>query len=231
MDKGIAARGVAFTSANPGADLVRLSKSEEVDLLLMDGRRPLLGEGIPRGDVGTVLREADCDVAVLVAPEGQAVVPTPEAGVLVPFGGAEHDWAALELGAWIAARTGAPLRMLGAASEGDEPTRVTRLLGDASLLVQQYAGISAEPVVAEGGRAGVVEAASGSGLLVVGLSERWRQEGLGPTRSEIARVAPAPTIFVRRGLRPGALAPRGDVTRFTWSSPGVGEMKPGQPLG
>jgi Kef-type K+ transport system membrane component KefB len=231
MQKGIAARSVAFTSADPGADLVRLSKSEEVDLLLMDGRRPLLGEGVPRGDVGTVLREAECDVAVLVAREGQSVVPTPEAGVLVPFGGAEHDWAALELGAWIAARTGAPLRMLGAVGEGDEPTRVTRLLGDASLLVQQYAGISAEPVVAEGGREGVVEAASGSGLLVVGLSERWRQEGLGPTRSEIARVAPAPTVFVRRGLRPGALAPRGDVTRFTWSSPGLGGgIQPGQPL-
>ena len=230
MQKGIAARSVAFTSVDPGADLVRLSHSEEVDLLLMDGRRPLLGEGVPRGDVGTVLREAECDVAVLVAPEGQPVVPTAEAGVLVPFGGAEHDWAALELGAWLAARTGAPLRMLGAVTDADESTRVTRLLGDASLLVQQYAGIAAEPVVAEGGRQGVIEAASGSGLLVVGLSERWRQEGLGPTRSEIARVAPAPTVFVRRGLRPGALAPRGDVTRFTWSSPGVGGIQPGQPL-
>jgi Kef-type K+ transport system membrane component KefB len=232
MNKGIAARSVAFGSSNPGEDLVRLSKNEEVDLLLMDGRRPLLGEGVPRGDVGTVLREAECDVAVLVAREDQQVLPSEEAGVLVPFGGAEHDWAALELGAWIAARTGAPLQMLGAATEGDDPTRVTRLLGDASLLVQQYAGISAEPVVAQGGREGVVEAASDAGLLVVGLSERWRQEGLGPTRSEIARVAPAATIFVRRGLRPGALAPRGDVTRFTWSSPGAGEgdFQPGQPI-
>jgi hypothetical protein len=232
MDKGIAARGVAFTSVDPGEDLVRLSKSEEVDLLLLDGRRPLLGEGVPRGDVGTVLREADCDVAVLVAREDQEVVPGEDAAVLVPFGGAEHDWAALELGAWIASRTGSPLRMLGAASEGDEPTRVTRLLGDASLLVQQYAGIAAEPVVAEGGREGVIEAASDAGLLVVGLSERWRQEGLGQTRSEIARAAPAPTVFVRRGLRPGALAPRGDVTRFTWSSPGMGGgITPGQPIG
>ena len=152
--------------------------------------------------------------------------------MLVPFGGAEHDWAALELGAWIAARTGVPLRMLGAASEGDDPTRVTRLLGDASLLVQQYAGISAEPVVAEGGREGVVAAAREAGLLVIGLSERWRQEGLGATRSDIAKSAPAPTIFVRRGLRPWALAPRGDVTRFTWSSPGAGsgDIRPGEPI-
>jgi hypothetical protein len=197
---------------------------------MMDGRRPLLGEGVPRGDVGTVLRDAECDVAVLVSSEGQSVLPDEDHAVLVPFGGAEHDWAALELGAWIASQTGAPLRMLGAATSDDEPTKVTRLLGDASLLVQQYAGVAAEPVIAEGGREGVVEAASGSGLLVVGLSERWRQEGLGPTRSEIARSAPAPTIFVRRGLRPGALAPRGDVTRFTWSSPGMGGFTPGQPI-
>src|SRR3712207_3945565 len=105
----------------------RLSKSEEVDLLLMDGRRPLLGEGVPRGDVGTVLQEAECDVAVLVAREGQQVLPSTDHSVLVPFGGAEHDWAALELGAWLASQTGAPLRMLGAAGEGDDATRVTRL--------------------------------------------------------------------------------------------------------
>ncbi len=222
MDQGIAARGVAFVSANPGADLARLAKSEEVDLLLMDGRRPLLGGGVPRGDVGTVLQEAECDVAVLVAKEGEQVLPSEDHGVLVPFGGAEHDWAALELGAWLASMTGAPLRMLGAAAEGDEPSRVTRLLGDASLLVQQYAGISAEPIVAKAGREGIVEAAASAGLLVIGLSDRWRQEGLGPTRSEIAKAAPAATLFVRRGLRPGALAPRGNETRFTWSSPGAG---------
>jgi Kef-type K+ transport system membrane component KefB len=229
-EKGIAARAVTFGSASSGADLATLAKSEEVDLLLIDGRRPLLGEGVPRGDVGIVLQEADCDVAVLVAREGERVVPTAERGVLVPFGGAEHDWAALELGAWIAAATGAPLRMLGAAGQTDDTKKATRLLGDASMLVQQYAGIAAEPVMADPGRQGIIDAAEGSGLLVLGLSDRWKQEGLGATRSEIAKAAPAPTLFVRRGLRPGALAPRGDVTRFTWSSPGAGGFTPGQPI-
>jgi hypothetical protein len=65
-------------------------------------------------------------------------------------------------------------------------------------------------------------AASDAGLLVVGLSDRWRQEGLGPMRSELATAAPAPVLFVRRGERAGALAPREDVTRFTWSSPSIG---------
>ncbi len=221
--EGVAARSVAFISADAGADLARLAEREEVDLLLTDGARPLLGEGVPRGAVGKMLEEAPSDVAVLVARQDISVTPGPEAPVIVPFGGVEHDWAALELGAWIASATGAPLKLLGAAGETDEGdgTKVTRMLGDAGLLVQQYSGVSSEPVVAERGRDGIVEAAAGAGLLVVGLSERWRDEGLGPTRSEIARAAPSPVLFVRRGSRTGALAPRDDVTRFSWSSPGM----------
>jgi hypothetical protein len=214
IDRGVAARAVALTSVRPAHDLVKLAATEEVDLVLVDGRRPLLGVGVPRGEVGALLREAPSDVAVLVAREQGVVLPGPDAPVLVPFGGVEHDWAALELGAWLASATKAPLRMLGTA-EGQ------RSLANASLLVQRFAGVSAEPVVAEPGRAGVEEASAGAGLLVVGLSDRWRQEGLGPTRSEIARAAPAPILFVRRGARPGALAPRTDVTRFAWSSPAL----------
>ena len=189
--------------------------------MLIDGRRPLLGEGVPRGEVGAVLAGAPCDAAVLVAKEGQGVAPGDAVPVVVPFGGADHDWAALELGAWIASATGAPLKLLGAAGETEETSRVSRLLADAGLLVQQYSGVSAQPLITEPGRAGVVRAAAGAGLLVIGLSARWRQEGLGGTRSAIARAAPAPILFVRRGSRPGALAPSEDFTRFTWSAAGM----------
>ncbi|HEX2032116.1 MAG TPA: cation:proton antiporter [Actinomycetota bacterium] len=218
---GVAARAVAFTSAERGADLLRLAGEEGVDLVLVDGRRPLLGEGVPGGEVGTVLNEAPGDVAVLVERGGQPPVIGPAHPVVVPFGGADHDWAALELAAWLATDRGAPLRLLGieadrAAGERD----ASRLLGNASLVVQQLAGVPAEPVLIPPGREGILEAARGAGLLVVGLSERWRQEGLGPLRSEIGRHAVAPVLFVRRGQRPGALAPRDDVTRFTWSRVG-----------
>ncbi|HEV3229213.1 MAG TPA: cation:proton antiporter [Solirubrobacteraceae bacterium] len=228
--RGIAARAVAFTSTDPGQDLVRLAQEESVDLILLDGRRPLLGRGVPRGNVGTVLEKAPCDVAVLVARDEQTVVCGPDQPVLVPFGGAEHDWAALELGAWIASASGATLQLLGAAADGQRRD-ASRLLADAALLVQRFAGVESEPIIAEPGRAGVVEAAAGACLLVIGLSDRWRREGLGPTRAEIAQAAPAPILFVRRGARPGALAARGDVTRFTWSSAAVGspEMPPQSP--
>jgi Kef-type K+ transport system membrane component KefB len=231
VEQKIAARAVAFATPHAGADLIQLAKDEEVDLLLLDGRRPLLGGGVPRGDVGTVLQAAECDVAVLVARENAVIAPGPKHPVIVPFGGAEHDWASLELAAWIASATGAPLKLLGAAGQTDEGKSATRMLGDAGLLVRQYAGIDAEPLLADMANGGIVAAAQGAGLLVIGLSDRWRKEGLGATRSEVAAAAPAPVIFVRRGLRPGALAPRGDVTRFTWSSPGMGEgYSPGAPL-
>jgi nucleotide-binding universal stress UspA family protein len=140
--------------------------------------------------------------------------------VLVPFGGAEHDWAALELGSWLAASAGAPLRLLGAAGQTDEKS-VTRMLADAGLLVQQATGIATEPLVVAGGRSGIVAAAADAGLLVIGLSDRWRREGLGPTRSEIAKAAPAPVLFVRRGTRPGLFTTREDVTQFKWSRAGA----------
>jgi Kef-type K+ transport system membrane component KefB len=218
--RGIAARSVAFISTEPGVDLSRVAEREEVDLVLADGRRPLLGEGVPRGDVGVLLQRSPSDVAVLVAREDEPVLAGPEASITVPFGGAEHDWAALELGAWLAAATDAPLRLLGAAGDTDEGSRVTRLLADAGLLVQQYSGVSAQPVMAEPGREGVLAAAAESGLLVIGLSARWRQEGLGSTRAAIAKAAPVPILFVRRGTRTGALAPATDMTRFTWSAAG-----------
>jgi len=219
---GVVARGVALSSTSPGSDLSHIVQREPVDLVLTEGRRRLIGDGVPLGQVGVLMEEAPCDVAVLVAKEGDPIVLGPDAPVLVPFGGAEHDWAALELGSWLAAASGAPLKLLGAAGQTDERRSVTRMLADAGLLVQRATGIATEPLVVAGGRDSIVQAAQGAGLLVLGLSERWRHEGLGPTRSAIARAAPAPVLFVRRGTRPGLFAPKDNVTQFKWSSAGVG---------
>jgi Kef-type K+ transport system membrane component KefB len=214
---GVVVRGVALSSSNPGSDLAHIVEREPVDLVLTEGRRRLIGEGVPLGDVTELLEHAACDVAVLVAREGDPIQLGPDAPVLVPFGGAEHDWAALELGSWLAASSGAPLKLLGAAGQTDEGKSVTRLLADAGLLVQQATGIATEPLVVAGGRDSIVAAAEGAGLLVVGLSDRWRREGLGPTRSAIAGAASAPVLFVRRGTRPGLFAPKENVTQFRWS--------------
>ncbi|MGH2887054.1 MAG: cation:proton antiporter, partial [Solirubrobacteraceae bacterium] len=217
---GVVVRGVALTSTNPGSDLAHIVEREPVDLVLTEGRRRLIGEGVPLGDVAELLEHAACDVAVLVAKEGDPIELGPGAPVLVPFGGAEHDWAALELGSWLASATGAPLKLLGAGGQTDESKSVTRMLADAGLLVQQATGIATEPLVVAGGRDGIIAAAAGAGLLVLGLSDRWRREGLGPTRSAIAGAAPAPVLFVKRGSRPGLFASKENVTQFRWSMAG-----------
>jgi DNA-binding SARP family transcriptional activator len=209
---GLPARTAAFSSPAPGRDLVRLASQEGVELLLMEaGSWPLEGEA------GIVLEHAPCDVAMLVEAGGSL-----RAGpVVVPFGAAWHDWAALELGAWVARATDAPLRLIGAASDGRENGRdASRLLADASLIVQRTARVVAEPLLTRPGRKGIIAGAEGAGLLVVGLSERWRQEGLGRVRSELVGAPPAPTILVRRGQRPGGLAPTETATSFGWSLTG-----------
>jgi Kef-type K+ transport system membrane component KefB len=219
---GIAARAIALTSADPGKDLTRLSRTAEVSLVLIDGRRPLLGDGVPREGVGDVLRQAPCDVAVLVAREGVRVAPSPGDIVMVPFGGADHDWAALEFAASVAAATRARLHLLGAGAHGEAQRDASALLANASLLVQQFSGVVAEPVLATPGREGVLAAASQASLLVIGLSERWQKEGLGETRRAIARSAPAPIVFVRRGERTRGISPVSEMTRFGWSSGSMG---------
>ena len=209
LGRGIAVRAAAFASPTRADDLVRLATDQNADLILLDaGPSPL------EGDAGAVVASAPCDVALLLDAGG----PIRKGPVVVPFGAAEHDWAALELGAWIAQATDAPLRLIGAAADGrDDKRDSSRLLADASLIVQRTAGVLAEPLLATPGREGITALAEGAGLLVVGLSERWQQEGLGRVRTEIAESPPAPTVFVRRGLRPGGLAPTETRTRFTWS--------------
>jgi DNA-binding SARP family transcriptional activator len=206
--EGFATRTAAFSSPAIGDDVARLAAQEGVDLLLMDA-----GEAPLAGIAAIVLERAPCDVALLRPAPG----PAGGGPVVVPFGGARHDWAALELGAWLARTTGAPLWLVGAAERRREGRDASRLLADASLIVQRTAGIVAEPVLAASGRRGVVEVARGAGALIVGLSERWREEGLGRARSELADRPPAPTVFVRRGARPGGLAPAETRTRFSWS--------------
>ena len=66
----------------------------------------------------------------------------------------------------------------------------------------------------------LVAAAEGAGAVVVGLTDRWRRDGLGRARTALATRVAAPVLLVRRGTRPGGLAPRRDQTRFTWTIAG-----------
>jgi DNA-binding SARP family transcriptional activator len=211
LEHGVAARAAAFTSVTPGADLARLATEHDVDLLLVDAPGGLLEDARVLG----LLDQAPCDVGVL-AGAGEGPAAGADAPVLVPFGGTSHDWAAVELGAWLARNIGAPLRLAGA-SEGAEGRDASRLLASASLAVQRAFGVPAEPLLVEPEAEALVAAAAVAAVVVVGLTERWRREGLGPVRTALATRGAAPALLVRRGVRPGGLAPRESDTRFTWT--------------
>jgi DNA-binding SARP family transcriptional activator len=206
-ERGVAARAAAFTSMTPGADLARFAIEHDVDLLLVDAPGGLLEDA----RVLTLLEQAPSDVAIVAGPQrGEGT------DVLVPFGGGVHDWAAIEVGAWLARNAEVSLRLAGA-SGGTEGRDASRLLADASLAVQHAFGVPAEPLLVEPDAEALLAAASAAGAVFVGLTERWRREGLGTARTALATRGSAPTALVRRGMRPGGLAPRGTDTHFTWT--------------
>ncbi|HMK93706.1 MAG TPA: AfsR/SARP family transcriptional regulator, partial [Thermoleophilia bacterium] len=205
LGDGVTARAAAFVSGAPAEDLIRLAGEQDVDLVLLDGAPSLTDDSV----LADMLTGAPCDVAVLVG--GQ---PGP-GRVLVPFVGADHDWAAAELGAWLAGALEVTLLLAGP-REGEAGRDSSRLLASASLAVQRSLGVAAEPLLLDTGPDELVAAAGSAGIVVVGLSARWPKEGLGTAR--LALVASGrPTLVVRRGLRPGGLAPREALTRFTWT--------------
>ena len=211
--RGVAARIATYTTSEPGVDAVRLAIEHDVDLVLVDASPGLLESGDPDRDLAAVLEGAPCDAAVLVGSGGGATGP-----IVTPFGGAEHEWAAIEMAAWLAQSLGTTLRLLGTEADPTLGRRdASRLLARASLLVQQVVGIVTEPVLVHTGEGGVLEASRDARLLVVGLSDRWRTEGIGHARLALALGAEVPTLFVRRGLRPGGVAPNETLTRFTWT--------------
>ena len=208
-EAGVDSRGAAFTSLVPGADLGRVATEQDADLVLVDAPDRLLEDG----RLLALLGHAPCDVGIVV---GSLAGP---GDVLVPFVGGEHDWAAVELGAWLARAFDAQLLFAGA-SVGEAGRDASRLLANASLAVQRALGVTAEPVLVAPEPEALVEAAAGTAVVCLGLPDRWHRDGLGATRTAIATRADGPTILVRRGVRPGGLAPRGVDTRYTWTIAG-----------
>ncbi len=195
---GVRARVTSFTSAAPGQELARLATELDVDLLLAEAPDELLAEGAPDEQLTAALAETPCDVALLVPRDA-----SPDGPVLVPFGGVDHDWAAVEIGAWFARSTGSPLRLAGSAAVPEQGKRdASRLLSHGALAVQRVLGISAEPLLTPPGEDGMLEASRDAGLLVVGLSKSWHRQGLGPARVRLAKEAIPPTLLDPPGSAP-----------------------------
>jgi hypothetical protein len=213
-ERGVSSRVAAYTTHEPGAEAVLLATQYDSNLLLLPVADDLLKSPRLPDELSAPLEQAPCDVALLAGRIGADSTGP----IVTPFGGADHDWSATELAAWLARSMATTLRLVGTEADDDRGRRdASRLLARASLLVQQLVGIVTEPVLVPAGQDGLLEAAADARLLVIGLSDRWRTEGIGLARAAVAAAADCPTLFVRRGLRPGGIAPSESLTRFTWT--------------
>jgi len=201
---GTATRAAAFRSGSPGRDVAGFAAEQDVDLVLVDGSAALLDDP----EIADLLDASPCDVAVVSGGEVK------DGAVVVPFIGADHDWSAVELGAWLASARDGNLTLVGPT---DDQRDSSRLLASASIAVQRALGVTVVPVVISPDADDLLEVANEASVVAVGVSDRWRTEGLGPVRSALATRAVPPVILVHRGLRPGGLAPPDGVSRFTWS--------------
>jgi hypothetical protein len=216
---GIRTRATAFTSSSPADDIVRVAADTRIALALVGALGSVDRDGRFDHSLALALERAPCDIALLVgAPEDRA--RDDAAPVLVPFGGSEHEWAAAEIGAWIARAEGRPLRLAGTTAAADGGRRdASRLLASVAMLVQQVADVDAEPVLTPAGPRGLRDLAVGARVILVGLPDGWQERGIGRTRAALTLHAAAPSLLIRGGVRPSALAQDG-LTRFTWTMTG-----------
>jgi DNA-binding SARP family transcriptional activator len=189
-------RTACFTSQDPVADVLRLLREQEGELLVVANVAPEL------------LAAAPCDVALLAEPSAFE----PRGALLVPFGGQREEWRALELAGWLARAHDLPVRLLGVEASA-ERRDASRLLAAASLALQRFSGIAAEPVIVPPGAAGVLAEASGGAAIVASLPH----DGPDAARRELLEGSPIPVILVHGGRRPSGLAPDRTMTRFSWS--------------
>ena len=210
----VPSRVAAFTSRDAVVDLCHLATAHDVELVLMDAPSGIDASVVPDG-LAAILARSPADVALL---SGAPVELAPGAEIFAPFGGGEHDWAALELGARLASALSGRLTLVGTQEDPRQGRRdASRLLADASLAVQRVVGVETTPLLAEATEDALVAAVEPASVVVAGLSPRWRREGVGATRRALVHGARPPIVLVHRGPRPGGLAPQDARTRFSWS--------------
>jgi DNA-binding SARP family transcriptional activator len=203
-------RTAVFTSTDPVDDAVRLADSYAVELVLADSAEEIDGEQVP-DELAALFDRSPADVGVVSG------TPRISDGIFVPFGGGEHDWAALELAAWLAAAADAELVLLGTGSDRRSGRRdASRLLAHAAVAAQRLAGVSTRPLLAPPSPQGLSAAVQPAGVVIIGVIEGWRTAGIGDARRALV-AGGAPLVLVHRGPRPGGLAPAQSRTRFSWT--------------
>ncbi len=210
-EDGLDARAAAFTSVTPGADLARLAAEQDADLLLLDAPERLLEDG----PLLTLLERAPCDVGVLI---GAGPVDGARAGAVLGrrprlVGGRDR-----RLDRAQQRSAAAPRRCQ------HEPPRARCQ----SASRQCVAGRAARPRGCRRSRCWSTRSRTRCSprpttpaSWLSALQSVGGARALALSRTRLATAGDLPVLLVRRGVRPGGLAPGESDTRFTWTLAGA----------
>ena len=164
--------------------------------------------GVPRGDVGQVLADAPCDVAVLVEQRRRRVPrSTPTIRSSCRSAARSTTGPRSSSASWIAARSHRSAARSGVRSCERRARRQPACSRRRRSLVQQLTGVVAEPVLVEPGTDVDPRGAEDAGLLVVGLPDAGARTGSGRcARRSSGRDSAAAVRPLAAARGPGVLA-------------------------
>ena len=195
--RGIPVEPLSFVTRDVAADVARVVRAREVDLVLMGYHKPVFSRSMLGGTVHRVMTTVEADVGVLVD-RGFLGVQR----LLVPYMGDRHDRLALTLASRLARNAKASVTVLHVVP----PERARTRTGPAGEVVRRVFDDPTHPLpveirVVEGGSPvdAVLATAGDFDLVLIGVSEEWGLEshlfGMRPER--IAEASPTSLLIVR----------------------------------
>ncbi|GAB4536475.1 MAG: hypothetical protein Kow0063_22040 [Anaerolineae bacterium] len=183
-----AVEGILDTAHEEGCDLILMGWRGETTSNTFD-LSPIIDE---------VVIQAPCDVAVL-----KGDLPERLEHILVPTAGGPHAPAAVQIGLDLAAESQAEVVVLNlirgpvtAAARRDAQARIDQTLAE----IEQATRVGRRIARADDVKQGILEAAAGCDLLLLGASEEGLLDQItfGGLPEDIARASPRPVILVKR---------------------------------
>ncbi|HEX8342285.1 MAG TPA: cation:proton antiporter [Tepidisphaeraceae bacterium] len=183
---------MSFYSRDVPADIARVVRQQNVDLVLMGYHMPVFSRTLLGGVVSRVLTGTDCDVGIFI--DRNYRQPT---RVLVPFMGSVHDQLALKIADKVGRACGAAITVLHVTQNpGDVREPIDRAFADPT----QKAAVTVKVVPGTAPAEAVLSEAGEYDLVIVGVTEEWGLESslLGMRPERIARDCPSSMLIVRR---------------------------------
>ncbi len=193
-ERNVQVHSISYYSRDVAADITRVSRQENIDLILMGHHTPVFGNALLGGVVHRVMTGADCDVAVFF--NRDLVKPKK---ILVPFLNSTHDRLALELAGRIARQAGSSISIVHVTTSASATTARSDEIKSFKDPTQKEA-VGIKIVHDDNPADAVLREAVNHDLIVIGVAEEWGLESslIGLKAERIATESTASMLIVRR---------------------------------